>query len=158
MKWWSRFLESKCTCGVLSMAKAKAGPPYRALRTRGTGTDRQYRALHAASQGNHRSRKAAVLLPVGRWLRRFAGKRRSSRVQPRQLPRHCSRRQPRTDDLERTRRRFDMVLSGQVPAAIHDTLNAGIGIALGNKSVAEIDLWAVHPGGKSVLDAVERAL
>src|SRR5450631_2005243 len=53
---------------------------------------------------------------------------------------------------------FDMVLSGQVPAAIHDTLNAGIGIVLGNKSVAEIDLWAVHPGGKSVLDAVERAL
>lgn len=53
---------------------------------------------------------------------------------------------------------FDMVLSGQVLTAIHDTLNAGIGTILSNKSVAEIDLWAVHPGGKSVLDAVERAL
>lgn len=53
---------------------------------------------------------------------------------------------------------FDMVLSGQVPAAIHDALNTGIDTILGNKSVAEIDLWAVHPGGKSVLDAVERAL
>ncbi|MET3900362.1 putative naringenin-chalcone synthase [Devosia sp. UYZn731] len=53
---------------------------------------------------------------------------------------------------------FDMVLSGQVPAAIHDTLNAGIGTILGNKSVADVDLWAVHPGGKSVLDAVERSL
>lgn len=53
---------------------------------------------------------------------------------------------------------FDMVLSGQVPAAIHDTLNTGIATILGNKSVAEVDLWAIHPGGKSVLDAVERAL
>ncbi|MDB5529410.1 MAG: Naringenin-chalcone synthase [Devosia sp.] len=53
---------------------------------------------------------------------------------------------------------FDMVLSGQVPTAIHDTLSAGIGTILGNKSVADVDLWAVHPGGKSVLDAVERAL
>ena len=53
---------------------------------------------------------------------------------------------------------FDMVLSGQVPAAIHDTLGPGIGAILGNKSVAEVDLWAIHPGGRSVLDAVERAL
>jgi len=53
---------------------------------------------------------------------------------------------------------FDMVLSGQVPAAIHDTLSAGIGDILGNKSVSDVDLWAVHPGGKSVLDAVERSL
>ena len=53
---------------------------------------------------------------------------------------------------------FDMVLSGKVPAAIHDTLTAGIGAILGNKSVAYVDLWAIHPGGRSVLDAVERAL
>jgi predicted naringenin-chalcone synthase len=53
---------------------------------------------------------------------------------------------------------FDMVLSGQVPAAIHDTLNVGIGTILGSKSVVDVDLWAVHPGGKSVLDAVERSL
>jgi predicted naringenin-chalcone synthase len=53
---------------------------------------------------------------------------------------------------------FDMVLSGQVPAALDVVLKKGIGGVLGNKSVAEIDLWAVHPGGKSVLDAVERSL
>ena len=53
---------------------------------------------------------------------------------------------------------FDMVLSGQVPGAIHDTLQTGIGDILGNKSVAEVDLWAVHPGGRSILDAVERSL
>ncbi|MGX7873455.1 type III polyketide synthase [Mesorhizobium sp. ORM6] len=53
---------------------------------------------------------------------------------------------------------FDMVLSGQVPSAIHNALGTGIGSILGNKSVANIDLWAVHPGGRSILDAVERAL
>ena len=53
---------------------------------------------------------------------------------------------------------FDMVLSGQVPAAIYVALKNDIGDMLGNKSIAEIDLWAIHPGGKSVLDAVERAL
>ena len=53
---------------------------------------------------------------------------------------------------------FDMVLSGQVPPAIRDTLSVTIGSILGNKSIEDIDLWAVHPGGRSVLDAVERAL
>ncbi len=53
---------------------------------------------------------------------------------------------------------FDMVLSGQVPGAIHKALHDSVGHVLGNKSIAEIDLWAVHPGGKSVLDAVERSL
>ncbi|HEY5818072.1 MAG TPA: type III polyketide synthase [Mesorhizobium sp.] len=53
---------------------------------------------------------------------------------------------------------FDMVLSGQVPLAIHDALQQDIGDILGNKSVADIDMWAIHPGGRSVLDAVERAL
>lgn len=53
---------------------------------------------------------------------------------------------------------FDMVLSGQVPGAIHDALQANLGTYLGNKGVAHVDLWAVHPGGRSVLDAVERSL
>jgi predicted naringenin-chalcone synthase len=51
-----------------------------------------------------------------------------------------------------------MVLSGQVPSAIYVALRKDIGDMLGNKSVAEVDLWAIHPGGKSVLDAVERSL
>ena len=49
---------------------------------------------------------------------------------------------------------FDMFLSGQVPAEL--------GRALHEREVmAErdgIDLWAVHPGGRSVLDAVEKGL
>jgi predicted naringenin-chalcone synthase len=53
---------------------------------------------------------------------------------------------------------FDMVLSGQVPAAIHEALSTGIAGILGNKGLNTVDLWAIHPGGKSVLDAVERAL
>jgi predicted naringenin-chalcone synthase len=53
---------------------------------------------------------------------------------------------------------FDMVLSGQVPAAIHETLSTSISEILGNRGLNNVDLWAVHPGGKSVLDAVERAL
>lgn len=53
---------------------------------------------------------------------------------------------------------FDMFLSGLIPSAIHDALGKGIGGILGNKNVAGIDLWAVHPGGRSILDAVERAL
>ena len=53
---------------------------------------------------------------------------------------------------------FDMVLSGMVPGAVRETLRNEHAVILGGRQVAEIDLWAVHPGGRSVLDAVERAL
>ena len=53
---------------------------------------------------------------------------------------------------------FDMFLSGQVPAAIHDVLIEHIGTVLGQVTVRDVALWAIHPGGRSVLDAVERAL
>jgi predicted naringenin-chalcone synthase len=53
---------------------------------------------------------------------------------------------------------FDMLLSGQVPTAIHDALSGHIDTILDGAPVESIDLWAVHPGGRSVLDAVERAL
>jgi len=52
---------------------------------------------------------------------------------------------------------FDMVLSGQVPAAIHEGLSAHTEEILDGAPVSSIDLWAVHPGGRTVLDAVERA-
>jgi predicted naringenin-chalcone synthase len=52
---------------------------------------------------------------------------------------------------------FDMMLSGQVPAAIHDGLRLRTGEVLAGAPVESIDLWAVHPGGRTVLDAVERA-
>ena len=50
---------------------------------------------------------------------------------------------------------FDMLLSGQVPAAVGHALKAHRGDILGERDVS---LWAVHPGGRSVLDAVEDAL
>jgi predicted naringenin-chalcone synthase len=52
---------------------------------------------------------------------------------------------------------FDMVLSGQVPGTIHDALQKSVGEILDGADVGAIDLWAVHPGGRTVLDAVERA-
>lgn len=67
---------------------------------------------------------------------------------------------PGTRDLIEWRVRdsgFDMTLSGQVPAAIHDALRAGGREILDGASAEAISLWAVHPGGRSVLDAVERA-
>ncbi len=52
---------------------------------------------------------------------------------------------------------FDMILSGRVPGAIHDTLHDNMPEILDGAAIGSIDLWAVHPGGRTVLDAVERA-
>ncbi len=49
---------------------------------------------------------------------------------------------------------FDMLLSGQVPAELGRALHEGELMAERD----DIDLWAVHPGGRSVLDAVEKGL
>jgi alpha-pyrone synthase len=49
---------------------------------------------------------------------------------------------------------FDMLLSGHVPAELGRALHEG-------ELMAErdgVDLWAVHPGGRSILDAVEKGL
>lgn len=53
---------------------------------------------------------------------------------------------------------FDMVLSGQVPGAIQEALGRQAAEILAGTTVRDVDLWAIHPGGRSVLDAVERAL
>ncbi|AFL90461.1 putative naringenin-chalcone synthase [Terriglobus roseus DSM 18391] len=50
---------------------------------------------------------------------------------------------------------FDMVLSGQVPTAVGQALQAHREDFVRGGTVR---LWAVHPGGRSVLDAVEEAL
>jgi len=50
---------------------------------------------------------------------------------------------------------FDMVLSGGVPGAIRTALTGARDSILGGAN--DIDLWAVHPGGRTVLDAVEEA-
>jgi predicted naringenin-chalcone synthase len=52
---------------------------------------------------------------------------------------------------------FDMVLSGRVPTSVADALRSGSDRVLLGASVDAIDLWAVHPGGRTVLDAVEGA-
>jgi predicted naringenin-chalcone synthase len=65
---------------------------------------------------------------------------------------------PDTKDLIRWHIRdqgFDMVLSGAVPGAIRTALTDARDDILGGAN--DIDLWAVHPGGRTVLDAVEQA-
>ncbi len=53
---------------------------------------------------------------------------------------------------------FDMVLSGQVPATIADTIPTQQQAVLGEYSITDIHHWAIHPGGRSILDAVQRGL
>ncbi len=53
---------------------------------------------------------------------------------------------------------FDMVLSGKIPSALREGLPRGIADILGGIPQHEIGLWAVHPGGRSILDAVEQSL
>ncbi len=58
---------------------------------------------------------------------------------------------------------FDMHLSGQVPLRIASSLRAerarpdAHGLLRGDPTTA-VDLWAVHPGGRTVLDAVAHGL
>jgi len=49
---------------------------------------------------------------------------------------------------------FDMLLSGKVPGELGRALHEGELMAQRDG----IDLWAVHPGGRSILDAVEKGL
>jgi predicted naringenin-chalcone synthase len=65
---------------------------------------------------------------------------------------------PNTSDLITWRirdRGFDMLLSGKVPAEIGQALKSGEKELTGG-GVGAIDLWAIHPGGRTVLDAVEQ--
>ncbi len=53
---------------------------------------------------------------------------------------------------------FDMHLSGQVPGQLRQGLaEAGTRITQG-RDFSSIDLWAVHPGGRTILDASEQGL
>ena len=53
---------------------------------------------------------------------------------------------------------FDMHLSGQVPGQIGKALRQLDSQVTSGKDPLAIDLWAVHPGGRSILDAVEKGL
>ena len=53
---------------------------------------------------------------------------------------------------------FDMTLSGSVPSSIGSLLPGHVPAMLHGRPREQVVHWAVHPGGRSVLDAVERAL
>lgn len=53
---------------------------------------------------------------------------------------------------------FDMTLSGFVPLTLARALPEHATAILGGRAVAEFALWAVHPGGRSVVDAVGHGL
>ena len=54
---------------------------------------------------------------------------------------------------------FDMVLSGRVPAILQQALAGPAGVdLLHGRSPDEYGVWAVHGGGRAILDAVETGL
>ena len=53
---------------------------------------------------------------------------------------------------------FDMRLSGEVPKTIARGLPLHLPGILAGHQPQHVALWAIHPGGRSVLDAAERAL
>lgn len=52
---------------------------------------------------------------------------------------------------------FDMQLSGRVPGEIRRELSLA-GSRITQSDPQSIDLWAVHPGGRTILDSVEQGL
>ncbi len=52
---------------------------------------------------------------------------------------------------------FDMVLSSRIPASVGEAIAQAAAGILAGASPRDIELWAVHPGGRAILDAVEAA-
>ena len=70
---------------------------------------------------------------------------------------------PESSDLIRwdiTEHGFAMHLSGEVPTRIAKALSDKdvVNVMTGGRAAADIDGWAVHAGGRSILDAVEGSL
>jgi len=55
---------------------------------------------------------------------------------------------------------FDMVLSSYVPQIIELHIDSALAplFEAGGVGVGDVDLWAVHPGGRSILDRVQQQL
>jgi alpha-pyrone synthase len=53
---------------------------------------------------------------------------------------------------------FDMHLSGQVPGEIKRGLKDVSREVTRGREITDVELWAVHPGGRTVLDAVEHGM
>jgi alpha-pyrone synthase len=52
---------------------------------------------------------------------------------------------------------FGMVLSSRIPASVGEAIRRASAHILSGVAPSDIELWAVHPGGRAVLDAVEAA-
>jgi len=50
---------------------------------------------------------------------------------------------------------FDMLLSGKVPRLIGEQIPRLLPVILANRKIEDINYWAIHPGGRSILDTVE---
>jgi predicted naringenin-chalcone synthase len=53
---------------------------------------------------------------------------------------------------------FDMVLMGQVPSTIMKGLPPSMKNILGGQRPEDMEHWAVHPGGRTILDAVQKSI
>jgi len=53
---------------------------------------------------------------------------------------------------------FDMVLSGRVPGVLSGILDEGLEALYPGIDPSDVKHWAIHPGGRSILDAVESSL
>lgn len=52
---------------------------------------------------------------------------------------------------------FNMVLSSRIPASVGEAIQRASDAILAGLKPKDIELWAVHPGGRAILDAVEAA-
>jgi alpha-pyrone synthase len=53
---------------------------------------------------------------------------------------------------------FDMVLMGRVPSTILKGLPRSLGSILRGQRPEDIEHWAIHPGGRTILDAVQKSI
>ncbi len=53
---------------------------------------------------------------------------------------------------------FDMVLTGKVPSTIVNGLPRSLGSILCGRRPEDIEHWAIHPGGRTILDAVQKGI
>lgn len=53
---------------------------------------------------------------------------------------------------------FEMVLSNRLPQAVEEEVGRALAPLLDGRSPEEVGAWAVHPGGRAILDRVEAAL
>ncbi|MGZ5575320.1 MAG: type III polyketide synthase [Methylobacter sp.] len=53
---------------------------------------------------------------------------------------------------------FEMALSGLIPSTITASLPGYLSSILGTNKAEDVTHWAIHPGGRSVLDAVQSAV